>query len=334
MKKTLLATAVAASMAVTGAQAATVYDQDGKSLDFSGRVGVGVKQDYNGQSDFVNAGSRLKVDASNQFTDNSRVFGHVEWRFDADERTGPYGNGNPGFTEVRHAHVGLENSQFGTVMAGNFDNVYTSNVFGAFDYYAMSSGYGFTGMGTNGRGDAVAYMTPDLEGFQVFAQAKHYSFADLTGDFGIANADSSELLTAGGVSYTTQDGFTIAAGYTEAVDGPEAAITNEFESDIHAGIRMSYDFNDMITGRIGYEDQKITDTEVFGIGGVVAVAPGVNVSADYYNKDVDNGDNRNEFALGAYYNFAGNADVFTEVHDSDGDQGDDTFFIVGTRYFF
>lgn len=349
MKKTLLATAVAASMAATGAQAATVYDQDGKSLDISGRIGVAAKQGYDGNSDFVNAGSRLKLTGSNQFTRNTRAFGHIEWRFDADE------NNDEGFTEVRHSYIGLEDNRFGTVMAGNFDNVYTSNVFGPFDYYAMSSAYGFTAMGTNGRGDSVAYMTPNLEGFQVFVAAKHYSQDDIVSATRDAEAvtidagggvtlsgervnfdgvdSSSKVLTSGGVSYAIED-FEIAAGWTEAVDSVESAATGDFEDDYHAGVRLSYAFNDMITGRMGWEDQRIDDTEVFGIGMTAQVMPQLTLVADYYNKDVDGGGSLNEYAFGAYYNIADNFDVFSEFHDSDDSLGDENFFLVGSRYFF
>ncbi|MCA1773832.1 MAG: porin, partial [Halomonas sp.] len=38
MKKTLLATAIAGSMAATGAQAATIYNEDGTKLDLYGNI--------------------------------------------------------------------------------------------------------------------------------------------------------------------------------------------------------------------------------------------------------------------------------------------------------
>ncbi|WP_163560290.1 porin [Halomonas sp. NO4] len=333
MKKTLLATAIAGAMAASGAQAATVYDQDGKSLDLSGRVGVGVLQGYDGESDFVNAGSRLKLDGVNQVSDDLRFFAHVEWRFDGDERTGPGGNGKSGFTEVRHAWIGAESAQWGTLQAGNFDNIYKQVVFQPFDYYAMAAAYGFHGPQDQGRGDAVAYLTPNLSGFQVALQAKHYSETDAQAI--AANNSGSEVLFAGALSYEV-GGLTVAAGMSEsevnAVDG-----NGEFDAGYNTGARVSYAFNDMFNLRVGAEQQDPTgdanDQDVYALGGVVSLNQ-LTMTADYYHKDRDDGmEDSDELAFGAYYRVADNFDIFTEVHDNDV-EADDTYAIVGSRYFF
>ncbi|WP_163576925.1 porin [Halomonas faecis] len=364
MKKTLLATAIAGAMVASAAQAATVYDQDGKSIDLSGRIGMGVQSGYDGNSDFVTAGSRLKLDVANQVSDDLRFFGHVEWRFTSDER-----DQDSGFSEVRHAWIGAESANWGTLQAGNFDNIYKLQVFQAFDYYAMSSGYGFHAPGDNGRGDAIAYITPNLSGFQAALQAKHYSQSDVVGDTswsidsngnvvqgagtGVNNDVSSEVLFAGAVSYEV-GGLRVAAGLSET-DAVVVGSNGEFDAGYNAGISGTYAFNDMFSLRVGYEDQNPTepsttatrDQKVYGIGGLLSVSDQLTLSADYYRKDRD--DNyidsdgvgldydSDEFAFGAYYRVADNVDVFTEFHDKDrkSEDGDDkTYGIVGARYFF
>ncbi|SDK40596.1 porin [Billgrantia gudaonensis] len=365
MKKTLLATAIAGAMVASAAQAATLYDQDGKSIDISGRIGVGVESDYEGNSDFVSAGSRLKLDVANQVSDDLRFFGHVEWRFNADER-----DTDSGFDEVRHAWIGAESANWGTLQAGNFDNIYKLQVFQAFDYYAMSAGYGFHAPGDNGRGDAIAYITPNLSGFQAALQAKHYSQSDLepqrSVDFdidgladgtpvtgtvdvsdGVTNDLSSEVLFAGTVSYEV-GGLRLAAGLTESDEEVVDPNNGEFDAGYNAGLSGIYAFNDMFTLRVGFEDQNPTEQatydneqKVYGIGGLLSVSDQLTLSADYYRKDRGSDHeldyDSDELAFGAYYRVADNFDIFTEFHDKDRkevDGEDETYAIVGSRYFF
>ncbi|MGM0702478.1 MAG: porin [Pseudomonadota bacterium] len=365
MKKTLLATAIAGAMVASAAHAATVYDQDGKSIDISGRIGVGVQQGYDGDSDYVNAGSRLKLDVANQVSNDLRFFGHVEWRFNADEQ-----DTDSGFSEVRHAWIGAESASWGTLQAGNFDNIYKQVVFQPFDFYAMAAGYGFHGPDDNGRGDAIAYLTPKMSGFQAALQAKHYSKADQQTagslDFSgmtlaelntaITNNDledfytapsgvddpSSEVLFAGALSYEV-GGLTLAGGISET-DTVIADENGDFDAGYNTGARLSYAFNDMFNLRVGAEKQDPTgesaDQNVYAIGGVLNVSDQLTMTADYYRKDRDEDHaldyDSDEIAFGAYYRVADNFDVFTEIHDKDRkeDAQEDTYAIVGSRYFF
>src|SRR5699024_8093700 len=104
MKKTLLATAIAGALGVTAAaQAATVYDQDGTKVDIYGRIAMGIagggaEYDNAGNAidngaEFVDAYSRLGLRLQHMVSSDLTAFGHLEWRFRADE-AGTNNDGN------------------------------------------------------------------------------------------------------------------------------------------------------------------------------------------------------------------------------------------------
>ncbi|BBI49835.1 hypothetical protein HORIV_22560 [Vreelandella olivaria] len=181
MKKTLLATAIVGALgASAAAQAATVYDQDGTRLDVYGRIAMGIAgggpefngagQEIDNGAEFVDVYSRLGLRMSHEVSRDLTAFGRVEWRFDGDERTGPSGNGNTGFKEVRQSYIGLQSDQFGTFQAGNFDAFYNQFVSLPFDW-EIDRGLEFAGHPIQSRGDSIGYYTPDLSGFTVFCKA-------------------------------------------------------------------------------------------------------------------------------------------------------------------
>src|SRR5690554_1095910 len=105
MKKTLLATAIAGALGVTAAaQAATVYDQDGTKVDIYGRIAMGIEgggSDAAGDNgaEFVDAFSRLGLRLQHMVSSDLTAFGHLEWRFRADEAGNRNGNDFEAFSE-------------------------------------------------------------------------------------------------------------------------------------------------------------------------------------------------------------------------------------------
>src|SRR5690625_4153667 len=188
MKKTLLATAIAGALGVTAAaQAATVDDQDGTKVDIYGRIAMGIQgggAEYetregervriNNGARFVDAYSRLGLRLQHMVSSDLTAFGHLEWRFRADE-AGTNNDGNfDAFSETRQAYLGLRSNSWGTIQAGNFDSFYKDAVTAPFDVY-IDRGLEFGGHRTHSRGDSIGYITPNMAGFQVYLQAKHYS---------------------------------------------------------------------------------------------------------------------------------------------------------------
>ncbi|WP_355660298.1 porin [Halomonas salifodinae] len=327
MKKTLLATAIAGAMGLSAAaaQAATVYDQDGTRLDLNGRIAVGVSNTdadatKDSGSEFRDIYSRLSLSGSNQISQDLRAFGYVEWRFTGDER-----DTDSGFSEVRNSYIGVESQQFGTVMAGNFNSLYNSRVLTAFDYY-IDRGSEVTGGGFNARGDSIAYLTPNLEGFQAFVAAKHYTQNDTA-------LDGSKVRTQGGVSYDVA-GLTLTAGWSEVE--PLELSGNDSDKTRFGGT-ASYAFNDMVSARIGIDNQRDAfdgeGQEVYGLGTTVSLGE-LTFAADYFRVETPSGErNRNAYAAGAYYQVSSNMDTFVEINEAD-QRTEDTYVLAGARYFF
>lgn len=363
MKKTLLATAIIGALgASAAAQAATVYDQDGTKLDVYGRIAMGIAgggPEYNGagnvvdnSAEFVDVYSRLGLRMSHEVSRDLTAFGRVEWRFTGDERTGPGGNGQSGFNEVRQSYIGLQSSQFGTIQGGNFDSFYNQFVSLPFDVY-IDRGLEFAGHPKQSRGDSIGYYTPDLQGFTAFLQLKHYSERGLredlpTGTPGATTEEGSVVAPQGGVRYA-QGPFTVGLGFVEDV------VRGGGNGEMMYGLIGSYDITDQFSARLGYEGRENDDVrgggyDTVGLGGTFTTGPWA-FNADVYNVDRDEADSRTAWALGSYYKVSSNFDVFAELHQADqqsininvggGDginvdraDGDDIYYLTGARYHF
>lgn len=353
MKKTLLATAIAGALGVSAAaQAATVYDQDGTKMDIYGRIAMGIAgggpefdsngNEINNDPEFVDAFSRLGVRLSHEVTSDLTAFGHLEWRFRAD------GNDNrfDAFHETRQSYLGLRSDTFGTFQAGNFDSFYLQAVSSPFDVY-IDRGLEFVAHPKQSRGDSIGYISPNLEGFQVFIQAKHYSDRGNSPDLGEPDRGTT-VATQGGVSYEV-DRLRLAAGWVEDV------VRGGGNSENIYGATAVYEFIPGFAGRLGYETRDSNEEhgtngpkgdgyDTWGIGMTYAWNEWA-FNLDYYNVDEDRESDRDAWAAGAYYNISSNFDVFLEVADSDAgftssagdnirDLGDDVYWLTGARYFF
>ncbi|WP_043527408.1 porin [Litchfieldella xinjiangensis] len=355
MKKTLLATAIAGAMAASGAQAATVYSQDGTELIVNGRIALGIEgggptdEGIDNGARFRNVGSRLGLSLSQDISRDLRAFGRVEWRFNADER-----DQESGFDELRHSYIGLESASWGTVQAGNYDSFYNTYIMGPFDVYIQdgyefaqdyAEGYGSIGGGYQARGDSIGYITPNLSGFQAYLSAKHYSQRNQA-----ETSADSEITTQGGVSYETGP-LRLALGYVDN-EGGRAEGTGE----MLYGASAVYAFNDAFSARLGYEtmdedDDGLYGYDAWGLGGSYAMGQWA-FAADVYRTSYDDArENRTSWVAGVYYDLTSNFDVFVEATQRDqgsitidpnppGDDNyietgsDDVYWITGARYHF
>ncbi|XUO84693.1 porin [Halomonas sp. KM007] len=345
MKKTLLATAIVGALgASAAAQAATVYDQDGTRLDIYGRIAMGIAgggpefnnagQEIDNGAEFVDVFSRLGLRMSQQVTSDLSAFGHLEWRFRADER-----RSGEAFRETRQSYIGLKSEQYGTVVGGNFDSFYSQFVSKPFDVY-IDQGLEFAGHPTQSRGDSIGYYTPDLSGFTAFLQLKHYSERGLLE--GIETTEQGEVVAAqGGVRYA-EGPVTVALGFVDDV------VRGGGNGEMLYGVMGSYDITDQFSARLGYEGRD-NSTEFgggfdsVGLGGTFTTGPWA-FNVDYYNIERDNDSNSNAWSAGAYYKVSSNFDVFAELADGDapsvdrgttlGDLTDNVYWLTGARYHF
>lgn len=364
MKKTLLATAVIGALgASAAAQAATVYDEDGTKVDLYGRIALGVAgggPEYNdagakidNDAEFVDVFSRLGFRLSQEITSDLTAFGRLEWRFRADERrTGE------AFRETRQSYLGITSKQYGTFQGGNFDSFYNQFVSLPFDVY-VDQGLYFAGHPKQSRGDSIGYYTPDLEGFTVFLQGKHYSERGLVDEtnpelgFVRETTDQGNVTAAqGGVRYA-QGPVTVGLGFVDDV------VRGGGNGEMMYGLIGSYDFTDQFSARLGYEGREnsndvvgVNETrgggyDTVGVGGTFTTGPWA-FNVDYYNIERDDAETSRAWSTGAYYNVSSNFDVFVEVADADaprisrndsfGDTldslTDDVYWLTGARYFF
>lgn len=345
MKKTLLATAIVGALgASAAAQAATVYDQDGTRLDIYGRIAMGIAgggpefnnagQEIDNGAEFVDVFSRLGLRMSQQVTSDLSAFGHLEWRFRADER-----RSGEAFRETRQSYIGLKSEQYGTVVGGNFDSFYNQFVVDPFDVY-IDQGLQFAEHPTQSRGDSIGYYTPDLSGFTAFLQLKHYSERGLLE--GIETTEQGEVVAAqGGVRYA-EGPVTVALGFVDDV------VRGGGNGEMLYGLIGSYDITDQFSARLGYEGRDNSTEfgggfDTVGLGGTFTTGPWA-FNVDYYNIERDDDSTSNAWSAGAYYKVSSNFDVFAELADGDapsvnrdttlGDLTDNVYWLTGARYHF
>ncbi|WP_027967150.1 porin [Halomonas halocynthiae] len=374
MKKTLLATAIAGAVVASGAQAATLYDQDGTKLEVYGRIALGISgggNEYavNGDgeriksdgTEFRNVYSRFGLRGSQRVTDDLTAFGNFELRPKMNEV-------NRDGQQVRNSYLGLRSNTYGTIQAGNFDSFYLDAVSAPFDVY-IDRGLEFTGGSHYARGNSIGYITPDLSGFKVYLMGKLYTGNGQVVDQGNKDrTNESQVNTAGGAVYEV-DGLRLALGYAEARDGRVVAAKenpnreldwSQNGENIYGGT-AAYAFNDDFSTRIGYEQQK-DNRGIFGIGMTAGIPDtGWSFNVDYYHvsykgdhrqdkRDKNEDTTRNSWAAGAYYDVSSNFELFAELHEADqsfqwgrrGDEAasslratrDSVYWLTGARYFF
>ncbi|WP_218314726.1 porin [Halomonas sp. 18071143] len=345
MKKTLLATAIVGALgASAAAQAATVYDQDGTRLDIYGRIALGIAgggpefdsqdREIDNGAEFVDVASRMGLRMSQQVTTDLSAFGHLEWRFRADER-----RSDEAFRETRQSYIGLKSEQYGTVVGGNFDSFYLQFVSKPFDVY-IDQGFEFADHSKQSRGNSIGYYTPDLSGFTAFLQLKHYSERGLLE--GIETTEQGEVVAAqGGVRYA-EGPVTVALGFVDDV------VRGGGNGEMLYGLIGSYDITDQFTARLGYEGRDNSTEfgggfDTVGLGGTFTTGPWA-FNVDYYNIERDDDSNSKAWSAGAYYKVSSNFDVFAELADGDapsvnrdttlGDLTDNVYWLTGARYHF
>ena len=190
MKKTLLATAIAGAlgMAASGAQAATVYNQDGSKLDLYGNVQLGlrnIKQNatdgtVDSQSDLFDNGSTLGVKGEHVLDNGLTAYFRAEFEFNADQQKGYYAgadtdNSNQsGLSKGDQAYVGITGN-FGDFRVGSWDALFNDWIQ---DPMSNIEYFGHTGAiddvaGTQYESDKFTYTSPIMSGFQ-FAVGTQY----------------------------------------------------------------------------------------------------------------------------------------------------------------
>ncbi len=310
MKKTLIASAVVASLAAGSAQAITLYEsEDGATkLDHYGRLQTELYNngDYNKIQD---NGTRLGFRASHQENDNLRSFARLEFRFAADDAS------NKQELTVRNSYLGVEGN-WGKVWAGNFDSIYFGYVSGLMEV-EQRDGVDYTGGGTNGRADSLAYefKAGDLK-FAVMA--KHF----------VDEAEEDEAFNLqAAVAYQMGD-LTLSAAFDQNNDDEVVGASG----DPRIGLAANYKMDDLnLTGIVELEDGETR----FGLAAEYRMDPVRIYGAFSYTSEDFTGekayeDKETAFMAGVRYDISKPMFVYAEA--TGGDKYDDSTFTLGARY--
>ncbi|MDR5860748.1 porin [Halomonas eurihalina] len=333
MKKTLLATAIAGAMAASGAQAATVYNQDGTKLDIYGNVQIGFRNIEVGQdngsvqteNDVFDNGSTIGFAAEHVIYDGLTGYMKIEFDdFKADEMK------TAGRDAGDTAYVGLKGN-FGDVKLGSYDTLMddwiqdpvTNN-----EYFDLSdtSGSGSSDIAVGGEveTDQLTYVSPSFNGLELAIGTQYKGDMEEENVTGKGNAS-----VFGGAKYTVGN-FSVAAMY-DNLDNYEVTQT---------GVDNKQDFGDRygVTGQYQWNSLRVA------------------LKYERFDSDLDNVDSTNFYGLGARYGY-GNGDIYGAYQyvdvggdtfgnvvsdvgsgdspsDTASDRGDDTYneFIIGGTY--
>ncbi|WP_311949077.1 porin [Halomonas piscis] len=300
MKKTLLATAIAgAAFASAGAQAATIYNEDGTKLDLYGNIQLAYKDIETRQADgsvesndeLFDNGSTVGFAGEHLITRDLQGYFKAEFEHEADEAKGP-GNG---LTDGDQAYLGLKGN-FGDLRVGSWDSLIddwiqdpiTNNEY--FDVTDSSSRIVGKNDLSNREGNKVTFTSPSFSGFrfavgtQFDGDAEELSEAEFElsdgRDAQVRAKDSSNASFFGGAEYTA-GAFSIAAVYDDLnnYDGeykttvpgdPASDINGSFDLGKQYGITAQYTVDTLRMAlkleRFESDNDLLADTNYYGLG--------------------------------------------------------------------
>ncbi|QNI02497.1 porin [Halomonas sp. SH5A2] len=356
MKKTLLATAIAGAAFASGAQAATVYNEDGTKLDLYGNIQIAYYSvnDANGdaQDEIADNGTTFGFAAEHVITRD--LTGYLKLELDdikADEMATATDDEDAGDT----AFVGLKGN-FGDVRLGSYDQLIddwiqdpiTNN-----EGFDVSDSTALHGNGADQQTDKVTYTSPSFGGME-FAVGTQYKGDNDSADGG-ADQGSSNASFFGGAKYTA-GAFSIAAVYDnldntvyEDLDGNVDSVGNQY------GLTAQYTVDTLrlaaklerfdADGNVNRDDTNFYAVSArygYGNGDIYGAYQYVDVGAGSFLSELDeqiqDEQNRdetyNEVILGATYNISDAMYTWVEgaVRDRENDQGDGVG--VGVTYLF
>lgn len=224
MKKTLLATAIAGALGTmaAGAQAATVYNQDGSKLDVYGNVQIGWQntKDSSGEStdEIFDNGSTIGFRGEHIINPDLTGYFRAEFEFNADRQKGYYAAYNnegdldgtrSGLSRGDQAFLGLTGN-FGDLRIGSWDNLiddWVQDPVSNNELFDNTDSSGDIGGSTWQEANKVTYTSPVTGGLQFAIGTRYYGDAEDTNDF--LDAYANGTTDAGGIqdgSFAVDDG--------------------------------------------------------------------------------------------------------------------------------
>jgi predicted porin len=296
MKKTLLASAIAAATAFSGAAAAaempTVYGNIQYVLKHTNVDGAGSTIEH------ADNGSTLGIKHDHEIAPGITGFFKLELEgINADDKSS-----SNGIDALDEAYIGVKGDSFGQVWVGSDDSVYESAIVKIGNFHEVGSDI-FANYET-GEGDLIQYMSP--------------SFGGLTLSGAVQVNGDGDARTGGNKSYPYQlvatyavDALELSAGM-DSNDG-SAGVNNENSY----GLTATYNMGDFSV--IGEYQTRKDVNDIMGVMGVYTM--GANQFALSYQVQDDDasGDKNDTIILQALHNVSDNMYVYFEGYLSSAD---------------
>ncbi|KFN17460.1 porin [Aeromonas bestiarum] len=328
MKKTALTMAISSVLLAGGAQAATVYDQNGTKLEIGGRAqGMYYGTDNNGtegdQSYF-----RLHVAGETKIDNELTAFGFAEYNLPVS------GSDND---ELRLAYAGIKHDRFGAFSYGRQDGLFTKAVN---NYTDVLPEWGGDGLGKDtevfgtGRTNGLAQYIYTYQGLTLGAQftgnndPQNADRSVMNGPNSAWNSEGSAEGFAVSANYDFDMGLSLGTAYNQAGKTDEQAANAAFGGDRDAklyGVGAKYAVGDLYlaaTYSHGEDHLFVNNGYAEKMDGYEAVAQYTigkfKPSLAYLRTDVKDSahgidDTATEYvSIGAWYNFTDNFNAYVD----------------------
>ena len=304
MKKTLLATAVLASLVSATAQSATVYDQDGTTLNVGGRAEVRAEfKDTDDGSLVDKSRARINFDGTTQITENLTGFGYMEYEIKPSTEDGSD-------LDNRYLFAGF-GTQVGDFSYGKQDaaNVQISNMTDIASYHsgiqqvisAAKDKRENNFLYSNTFADALTvqadYIASSEDNKDSYGLSALYA-SDFGLDLGMSYSDSEEDSNQATFSaaYTINDLY-VAVSYAMG----DVDADNDFTS-IEAAIQYKFTKEFRMIGIIGQAEEADVDTQDFyAVEAQYRFNKSIRTYVSYQLNNLD--DSEDSLVAGVRYNF-------------------------------